>query len=74
MSLLRIILWSIIFYLVYRTAKNLIKLFFSSGSVKDENKIKRQKQTKYKIEKDDVIDAHFEDIDSTKSDKPKENS
>lgn len=74
MSLLRIILWSIIIYLLYNTAKNVLRFLISSKPKSDSNEIKQQKKTKYKIEKEDVIDAHFEEIDSSKSDKQKDNS
>lgn len=30
--------------------------------------------SKYKIDKEDVIEAHFEELDSTKSENPKEKS
>jgi len=49
--------------------------FLISGQPKSgSNEIKQQKKKKYKIEREDVIDAHFEEIDPTKSDKQKENS
>lgn len=73
MSLLRIILWSILIYLFYNMAKNVLKFFYSKPK-NDSNEIKKQKKSKYQIEKEDVIDAHFEEIDPTKSDKQKENS
>ena len=73
MSLLRIILWSILIYLFYNMAKNVLKFFYSKPK-NESNEIKKQKKSKYQIEKEDVIDAHFEEIDPTKSDKQKENS
>jgi len=51
-----------------------MKILSSSKPKNGSNEIKQQKKSKYKIEKEDVIDAHFEEIDSTKSDKQKENS
>ncbi len=74
MSFLRIILWSILFYLFYKTAKNVVKFFLSGQAKSGTSEIKKQKKPKYKIENEDVIDAHFEEIDSTKSEKQKENS
>lgn len=74
MSLLRIILWLIIIYLIYNTVKNVYRFLTSSQPKSNSNEIKQQKKTKYKIEREDVIDAHFEEIDPTKSDKQKENS
>ncbi len=74
MSLLQIILWSILIYLLFKTAKNVMKFLTSSQPKNSSNEIKKQKKSKYSIEKEDVIDAHFEEIDSTKSGKTKENS
>jgi hypothetical protein len=72
MSLLRLILWSLIFYLIFNTARNVLRFLSSSKPQKDHNEVKQQKHAKYNIEKEDVIDAHFEEIE--KSDKQKENS
>ncbi len=73
MSLLRLILWLLVFYVVIKTIGNVFK-FFAAGTSNSANQNVGQKPSKYKIEKDDVIDAHFEDIDSNKSEKPKDNS
>lgn len=74
MSLLRLILWATIFYLIFNTARNVLRFLSSNKPQKEQNEVKQNKQGKYKIEKDDVIDAHFEEIDQEKSDKQKENS
>ncbi|MHB8906536.1 MAG: hypothetical protein ACYC4T_11380 [Melioribacteraceae bacterium] len=74
MSLLRLILWATIFYLIFNTARNVLRFLSSNKSQKDPNEVKQKKQGKYKIENEDVIDAHFEEIDQEKSDKQKENS
>lgn len=74
MSLLRLILWSLIFYLIFNTARNVLRFLSSNRTQKNPDEVKQQKQGKYKIEKEDVIDAHFEEIDQDKSDKQKENS
>lgn len=74
MSLLRLILWSLIFYLIFNTARNVLRFLSSNKPPKDLGEVKQQRQGKYKIEKEDVIDAHFEEIDQEKSDKQKENS
>jgi hypothetical protein len=73
MSLLRLILWMLVFYVIIKTIGNVFK-FFTAGATSSANQNIGQKPSKYKIEKDDVIDAHFEDIDSNKSEKPKDNS
>ena len=74
MTPLKLILYAILIYLVYNTARNVMKFLTSSQPKNSSNEIKKQKKSKYRIEKEDVIDAHFEEIDSTKSDKTKENS
>lgn len=74
MSLLKIILWAIIIYLVYNTARNVMKYLTQGNSKNDSIKVKKQKKAKYNIEREDIIDAHFEEIGPGKSDKQKENS
>lgn len=74
MSFIRIILLSILIYLFYKTVKNVIKFLTSGKSKSGSNEVGRKKKSKYKIEKEDVIDAHFEEISSDKTDKQKENS
>lgn len=74
MSLIRIILYSILIYLFFNTVKNVMRFLSSSKQKNSSGEIKKQKNSKYKIEKEDVIDAHFEEIDPMKSDKTKENS
>ena len=74
MSFIRIILYSILIYLFYNTVKNVMRFLGSNKAKNTSGEIKKQKNSKYKIEKEDVIEAHFEEIDPTKSDKTKENS
>lgn len=74
MSLLKIILWAIIIYLVYNTAKNVMKYLAPGSSKSDSVKVKQKKKAKYNIEREDIIDAHFEEINPEKSDKQKKNS
>lgn len=73
MSLLRIILWSLVFYVVIKTIGNVFK-FFAASAGSTSNSHVAEKPSKYSIAKDDVIEAHFEEIDSNKSEKPKDNS
>jgi len=73
MSLLRFILWSLIFYLVLRTIKNVMN-FLSPNKNNPPKKNVNTTPSKYKIDKEDVIEAHFEELDSTKSENPKEKS
>ena len=72
--MLRLILWAFLFYVVFRTLKNLTIALHTSPKTQKAGENKKKNQTKYKIEKEDVIDAHFEDIDSKTKDKPKQKS
>jgi len=73
MTLLRFILWSLIFYLVFRTIKNVMSFLTSNKNNPPAKKVNTT-ASKYKIDKEDVIEAHFEELDSTKSENPKEKS
>ncbi len=70
MSLLRFILYSLIFYLVIRTIRNVMNYFSPNKNVPPKNV--NTASSKYKIDKEDVIEAHFEDLNSAKSENPKE--
>jgi len=72
--MLRIILWAFLFYVVFKTLKNLTVALHSSPKAPDMGSSKKKSQSKYKIEKEDVIDAYFEDIDSKTNDKSKQKS
>ena len=72
--MLRMILWAFLFYVVFKTMKNLTDALRASPKTQDVNEKKKKSQTKYRIEKEDVIDAYFEDIDSKTKDKPKQKS
>jgi len=73
--LFRIILYSLIFYLIYRVIKSLFNI---SVSPKKENKEKEQVFNKDKkkstIDKKDVIDAEFEEIKDNENEKEKSNN
>lgn len=71
MSLLRLILWSLIFYLIIRTIKNVMN-FLAPNKNNPPKKDVNTTSSKYKIDKEDVIEAHFEDLNSAKSENPKE--
>lgn len=73
MSLLRFILYSLIFYLVLRAIKNVVN-FLSPNKNNPSKKKVNTTSSKYKIGKEDVIEAHFEELDSAKSEKPKDKS
>jgi hypothetical protein len=72
--MLRMILWAFLFYVVFKTMKNLTDALHPSPKSQDVNEKKKKSQTKYRIEKEDVIDAYFEDIDSKTKDKPNQKS
>ena len=62
-----------LFYIVYRISSNVMKVV-RAYNAKNENEIKESTKSKYNIKKDDVIEAHFEEINPTKSDNSKDNS
>jgi len=72
--MLRLILWAFLFYVVFKTLKNLTIALHASPKTTDAGGSKKNSQTKYRIEKEDVIDASFEDIDFKTKDKPKQKS
>ena len=51
-----------------------MKYLSPSGNKGASDEAKEEKKSKYQIDKEDIIDAHFEEIDQKKSDKPNENS
>jgi hypothetical protein len=71
MGLTKLIIWALLFYLVYRIIGNVMKVV-RGYNAKTENEIKQNKNSKYNIKSDDVIEAHFEEINSTTSSKSKE--
>ncbi len=73
MSLLRIILWGLLFYLAWKTLKNIFNAF-SNIKINNTKKAEPINHRNYKsqIKKEDVVDAEFVDITETKSEKPKD--
>jgi len=57
---LRIIIWGLVFYIIYKTAVRVMKIFAETN--KSEVIDDQSKKSKYKIKKDDIIEAKFEDI------------
>jgi len=68
------ILWAFLFYVVIKTLKNLSVALRPSPKTRDGIVDQKKSQNKYRIEKEDVIDAYFEDIDTKTKDKPKQKS
>jgi hypothetical protein len=74
MSLIRFILWSLLFYLVIKTVSNIYKFFVSEGTENKKVPKPNSKKSKYNIDTKDVIEAHFEELGSEESEKSKHNS
>jgi hypothetical protein len=71
MSLLRIILWSLIIYLVLRTVKNVAKVLGWNKSNSPKRETVKKSESKYRIKKEDVIEAEYEEITDSDSNKTK---
>lgn len=72
MNLLRLILWGLLFFLAWRTIKNIFNAI--SGNVVSSEKKRepvRQRNGKYRIKQEDIVEADFTDITETKSEKSK---
>ena len=65
-GLLRIIIWGLIVYVVYKVAVSVMKIFMENK--RSEMEGDKVKQNKYKIDKEDIIDAKFEDISAGEKD------
>ena len=65
-GLLRIIIWGLIVYVVYKVAVSIMKIFMENK--RSEMEGDKVKQNKYKIDKEDIIDAKFEDISAGEKD------
>jgi hypothetical protein len=67
--LLRIILFIILGYLIVRFLRYLKNIFLNPNNQNNPaHDIREQKKEKIKINKDDIIDADFEELDSKKQD------
>lgn len=71
MGLLRIILWGLLFYLVLKTAKNIMGILASSKSGDKKTSSFKPYKSKYNIRKEDVIDAEYEDLSNNGIDNSK---
>ena len=70
LGLLRIIVWVLIFYVVYRIAASVMRIFTENKKKSDVQG--SSKSNKYKIDKKDIIDAEFEDIANENKNKSNE--
>ncbi len=73
-SLLRIIIWGLIFYVIYRLAVSVMKIFTDEKRAEREKIHEQERKSKFKIDKKDIIEADFEDINSGDKDKSKDNA
>ncbi len=68
MFIIRFIIYSFFFYLVFKAVKYLTGIF-KSIDVEKKPKVHKNPNTHLDIKKDDVIDADFEEIENNKKDK-----
>lgn len=74
MGLLRIILWALLFYLVLKTAKNIMGILASNKTSDKKTSTFKPYKSKYNIRKEDVIDAEYEDLTNNGKDNSKNKS
>ncbi|MCZ7601437.1 MAG: hypothetical protein M5R37_01105 [Melioribacteraceae bacterium] len=70
MGLIRIIIWALFFYIIYKLIRTLVLFFMSPKRKQTEDNVNQPKKKKSKVDKKDIIEAEFEEI----KDKEKENS
>ncbi len=70
-TLLRIIIWSIIFYVVYRLAVSVMKIFTDTKR-EEREKVKAEQKSKFNIDKKDIIEASFEELNTGDKEKSKD--
>ena len=67
-GLLRILVFFLFGYILFKTIKYVISVYTSIKNQAQDGRVKETKKSSSKIDKKDVIDAHFEEIeDSDKS-------
>lgn len=71
MGIIRIILWALLFYLILRTAKNIINIITSNKVGEKKSSTFKPYKSKYNIRKEDVIDAEYEEINNNGKDNSK---
>lgn len=71
--MLRLIIWLIIFFLVFRIIRIIVKSI--SSVPKEQNPMpRRKKESNYRIKEEDIIEAKFEEIKPKAKDNSKDNS
>lgn len=71
MGLIRIIIWALFFYIIFRLIRTLFRVFTTtSKKSKSPNNVNEPQKKKSTIDKKDIIEAEFEEI----KDQEKDNS
>jgi len=68
----RIIFWSLVFYFALKAIKYIVRYFSIASKQNHERSVRENKNSKYKINKEDIIEAEFEDITTPKKENSKE--
>jgi hypothetical protein len=61
--MIKVIFYFLIGYIIYKGYKILLSLLSNSSGKKSEQKVYGSENSSKKINKDDIIEAHFEDLD-----------
>lgn len=64
-SLLRILVFILFGYILFKTIKYVISVYTSIRNQQQDGRVKESEKSSSKIDKKDVIDAHFEEIDDS---------
>lgn len=69
MSVLRLIVWGLIFYIVFSIVKGVSKVLKAGNANDTLKQPKQDKKSKLNIDKKDIIEAEFEEVKTTKETK-----
>ncbi len=69
MSLLRLIIWGLIFYIVSKVIRNVMQVLKNDDTRESVNPPKRNVNSKINIDKKDIIEAQFEELKSNNESK-----
>ena len=68
----RILFWSLVFYIFLKAIKYVVRYFSIASKQKHDRTVRENKSSKYKIDKEDIIEAEFEDITTLEKEDSKE--
>jgi len=69
MGLIRFIIWALFFYIIFRLARTILRVFTSPKNQGNErSNVNEPQKKKTKINKNDIIDAEFEEIKDKEKD------